>query len=324
MSRTPTVSLVMPAYNAAHTIGTAVSSVLTQTLPDVELIVVDDGSTDHTADIVRAVAPAAVLLRQDNSGVGAARARGIAAAQAPLIAFCDADDMLFDRHLEALVAALQDGGPRCFATANAYWWFPGGIDHRRQRHRGRFPAAGEQRRSILQANFVSTMSLFPRAMIDEIGSVDPDLRRGEDWDLWIRAVFAGWTVVHQPRPLALYRRNGSGLSEDTAAFAVAERQVLQRVSARDDLSAAERKVLDERLAHPRPTDLADSADAALAAGRFREAARLYRTAARLMPDETPLVAKSRAMRAAPWLVGPLLRARDRRRSDRLGPGGSAT
>ena len=100
----PRVSVVMPAYQAERTIGAAISSVLSQTYKDLELVVVDDGSSDATADIVGAHRGPIQLLRQPNSGVANARNRGIAASNGELITFCDADDFLFEQHLAALVS----------------------------------------------------------------------------------------------------------------------------------------------------------------------------------------------------------------------------
>jgi glycosyltransferase involved in cell wall biosynthesis len=314
----PRVSVVMPAYNAAATIGAALSSVIGQTVTDLEVVVVDDGSTDNTADVVRAVAPRARLLRQDNAGVGAARAVGIGAAHGELIAFCDADDLLFDRHLEALLAVWERAGSRGIATANAYWWLPGGIEARRLRHRGRFPRPDEQRTAILRTNFVSTMSMFPRSVVDDVGNVDPALHHAEDWDFWMRAILAGYRVVHQPVPLALYRWSTAGLSAQTEAAHAAEHSILRRVAQRPDLSDDERRVVTERLSHPTPNALTSAADAALLNRSYGDASRLLRTAARLNPAETPLVAKARLMTAAPWLAGPLLRRRQLARNARLG------
>jgi hypothetical protein len=163
------------------------------------------------------------------------------------------------------------------------------------------------------------MSIFPRAMVDEIGSVDVRLRHCEDWELWIRAVFAGYRVVLQPRPSALYRWSTAGLSGQLEHFRAAEREVLRRVAARDDLSPAERSVVTGRLAAPAaPVELASRADAALRDGRFRDAARDYAAAAALAPTESVLVAKARLMRAAPWAAGPALAWRMRKRDRVLG------
>jgi glycosyltransferase involved in cell wall biosynthesis len=315
---TPQLTVVVPAFNAAATIGATLSSLRAQTLPELELVVVDDGSTDATGEVVRAVCPEAVLLRQDQSGAGAARAAGIAAATAPLLAFCDADDLFFDRHLEWLVATLRSGPPRGLATANAYWWLPGGIEPRLTRHRGRFPGPGEQRLAILRSNFVSSMSVFPRSMVDEVGTVDASLRHGEDWEFWIRAIYAGYTVTLQPRPSALYRWSTDGLSGQVTAFRASEQTVLRRVLGRDDLTDSERRVAEHRLASPSPIELAGRGDELVRTRRYRDAARAYAAAAALVPTESTLTAKARLMRLAPGIAGPLLRRRASRRAAVLG------
>lgn len=306
----PTISLVMPAYNAAATIGTAVCSVLSQDR-QVELIVVDDGSTDDTARIAEAHGDRVRLIHQENRGVAAARNTGIAAATGALLALCDADDMLFDTYLSALADARAVAGTT-IATANAYWLLPGGIKPEKTRHRGGFPALEHQRRVILEQNFVSTMSLFPRSLVDEIGGFDESLRRTEDWDFWQRAIFAGHRVAHQPRPLALYRWGATGLSSDTAAFHEAERTQLRRVEQWESLTPTERAFVRRRIDSPMPRTLTMEAEAAIRTGNYREARLKLRAAASLCPSEPMLVRKARLLSLAPIVVGPMLRARQLR------------
>jgi Glycosyl transferase family 2 len=303
----PRVTVVMPAYEAAWSIGAAASSVLWQTYRDLELVVVDDGSTDGTADVAEALPGPVTVLRQENAGVAAARNRGIEEATGELIALLDADDVAFPRHVEALVETYDRHGG--VATANAYWLFPGGIHPRRTRHRGRFPPPGEQRRAILELNFVSTMSVFPRSVVEEIGGFPVEHRRAEDWHFWIRAIFAGHRISHQPEPLALYRWGTESLVSDWQATDEAETAVLRELAGTLDLSAEERSFVDRRLAEAGPRTLARQADDALRGGRYREAARAYRRAAALGSHESTLAWTARLMRAAPWAVGPLLRAR---------------
>jgi glycosyltransferase involved in cell wall biosynthesis len=306
----PTVSIVMPAYNAAATIGAAVSSALWQDHP-VELVVVDDGSTDDTGRIAAAYGDRVRVVHQQNRGVAAARNAGIAAASGELVAFCDADDLLFERHVAALVEARTAAGTT-IATANSYWLLPGGIQQDKTRHRGAFPPPGAQRMSILEQNFVSTMSLFPRALVDEIGGFDESMQRTEDWDFWQRAIFAGHRVAHQPRPLALYRWGATGLSSDPGAFHEAELAQLQRVEKWPALTDAERVFVRRRIESPMPRALTMEADAALRAGHYSQARSKLALAASLAPSEQMLVRKARLMRIAPWAVGPLLRARQLR------------
>jgi glycosyltransferase involved in cell wall biosynthesis len=313
----PRVSVVMPAHSAASTIGAALESVLWQTYADLELIVVDDGSTDETAAIVSAHSGPVVLVRQEQRGVAAARNRGIAAASGELITFCDADDILLPRHLEELLAALDSSG--CgIATANSFWLLPGGIDPSRVRYRGRFPAPERQRRAILEQNFLSTMSVFPRRLVDEIGPFAEDKRRAEDWEFWLRAIYAGYRVALQRKPLSLYRWGTTGLSSARDEMDAEIEAMFRGLEERVDLTEEERAYVRRRLAGPGPRRLGRAGDEALRAKDYREAARSYVEAAALCPTERPLVWKARVMRAAPRLVGPLVRARQLRIESRLG------
>src|SRR3954454_11720136 len=132
----PRISVVMPAYQAERTVGAAVSSVLSQTYGDLELVVVDDGSTDATGANAEAH-PGVRVVRQENAGVAEARNRGIAEARGELVTFCDADDILLPRHVEALLAVQERSGG--IATSNCYWLFDGGIHPSKRRYKGGFP-----------------------------------------------------------------------------------------------------------------------------------------------------------------------------------------
>jgi hypothetical protein len=312
----PRVSVVTPAFDAAAGIGATVSSVLSQTYRDVEHVVVDDGSTDQTAAIAEAYGDPVRVVRQENRGVSAARNAGIAAAAGELIAFCDADDVLLPEHLERLVALWDERGG--IATANSYWLLPGGIHPSRTRYRGAFPKPDHQRRAILEQNFVSPLSLFPRALVDEVGGFAEERRRAEDWDFWIRAIFAGHRVSLQPRPTALYRWGTQSLSSAREAMDADVEAVLRTAAGRNDLTADERAYVERRLGGPSPRELARSGDRALRDGRYAEAARAYGEAAALVPSERMLLWKARLMRPAPRLLGPLVRARQLRLERSLG------
>jgi glycosyltransferase involved in cell wall biosynthesis len=257
------------------------------------------------------------VIAQANGGVAAARNRGIAEARGELIAFCDADDYLFPEHLAALVGTFDRRGDG-IATANSYWLFPGGIKRSKRRYRGRFPRPDEQRRAILEQNFVSTMSIFPRRLVDAIGPFDEQKRRAEDWDFWLRAIFSGSRIQLQPRPLALYRWSATSLSSDWAEMDAAVEAVLDGIQERVELKEEELAYVRRRRAGPGPRTLSRDGDEALREGRFHEAARMYSEAAFLCPSEGPLVWKARILGLAPGLVGPLLRARQLRRENRLG------
>ena len=134
----PAVSIVTPAYDVARFIGTAVDSVIGQSFPDWEMLVVDDGSRDGTAEQVTARQdPRLRLLRQENQGVSAARSRAMAEARGEAVLFLDADDWLAPDALERLVTALAGHA----AGGGRPWRLCG---HGRERRAGR-PAAAAAR-----------------------------------------------------------------------------------------------------------------------------------------------------------------------------------
>lgn len=311
----PRVSVVMPAYCSSPWVGAAVSSVMSQSYPDFELVVVDDGSTDGTLDIACSFSGPIHVVTQDHAGVAAARNSGVAMATGELIAFCDSDDFLFDDYLQALVSVYDRHGG--IVAGNVWYLFPGGVSRLQKRHRGRYPHPSEQRRAILEQNFLPIMCVFSRTMWEELGGFSPDLMWAEDWDFWMRAIFAGHRVTHQPRPLALVRWRPLSLSAATQEMDAGVREVLRRATLLD-LSPGERDYVEARLAGPGPQELARQARADLRQGRYREASRLLRSSARLQASNRTLVWKSRALALAPELVGPLLRMRSRRQDNRFG------
>jgi len=304
------VSVVIPAFDAERTVGAAISSALWQTYRDLEVVVVDDGSGDSTGMLAAGFPEPVRVVRRENGGVAAARNQGIAEARGELIAFCDADDVLLPLHLEALVEVYDRAGG--IATSNCYWLFDAGIHPSRVRYKSGFPRPERQRLAILEQNFVSTMSLFPKTLWEELGGFDEELALAEDWDFWLRAILAGRRVALQPRPLALYSWRGDSLAADPARMDEHVRTLLGKALARNDPVPEERQYLKRRLAGPGPAELGRQGDAALRAGRYREAAASYRAAADLCPTEPALRRKALVLRPAPWLTGPLVRARQLR------------
>lgn len=314
----PLVSIVMAAHNSARTIGAAISSVLTQTHDHLELLVVDDGSQDETALLAQAFEDRRVtVIRQPQAGAAVARNNALKQVHGELVTFLDSDDMLFDTHLTALIGC-WDGRAGRLVTANSYWLLPGGIDASHTRHKGRFPARGSQRLSLLEQNFLSPMTLFPRTLLDVVHGFDTSLVRSEDWDFWMRAVFANYEVVHQPRPLSLFRWNGGTMSTDTDLVDDSERIVLRKAIDHLVLTAAERAYVERRLTTESPRRLGSQGDAALRRGDYRVASQKYTAAASLLPSEQMLVWKARVLRPAPAVTGRLLRARQLRREAVLG------
>ncbi|MFT4225572.1 glycosyltransferase family 2 protein [Micropruina sp.] len=276
----PRVSVIMPAYNAGARIGLAIGSVLSQTYPDVELVVVDDGSTDDTYQIASGFGDRITLLKQANAGPNAARNAGIRAATGEVFALCDSDDLLLPNYLTEACAVLERAAERVWVTCAALALTDGGLRDYGVSPFGEIPVR-QQREAILQMNFVSIFSVFPRRMVDEIGEFAEDLHRCEDWEYWARALLSGWRVAFQSEAAAMYRQQGYSQSADATAMMDAEDELFVGLSKRFSgiLTEREQGLLMARAGHGSPPRQRQRAKQAWTAGDFQEAASLLRIAA---------------------------------------------
>jgi len=187
--RSPLVSVVLPTFNRASTLVPAVRSVLSQTFRDLEIVIVDDGSEDDTAEVVRRLEDPRIryLAHGNNRGASAARNSGIARCRGSFVAFQDSDDEWLPDKLESQLARLDSSTPRKAGAYCAYARvFP---DGREQRFPGRTPPSGpgELHRALLRRNFIGTPTLLlERGCIERAGGFDGRLPRFQDWELLIR------------------------------------------------------------------------------------------------------------------------------------------
>lgn len=208
------VAVIIPAYNAAATIAATVASALGQTHGDLEVIVVDDGSTDATAAIVSTLArsdPRLRLLRGANGGQAIARNRGIAASTAALVTFLDADDGWTPTKVAEQVRALDDHPD----AAIAYGWTDYVDGAGAVLHRGSYVSlSGQVLAALVQVNFIesgsnvmvrrSALEALAPATAAGMGPFEPSLVPSEDWDLWLRLA-ERFEFVAIARPQVLYR-----------------------------------------------------------------------------------------------------------------------
>jgi glycosyltransferase involved in cell wall biosynthesis len=233
----PLVSVIIPAYNAAAWIARTLVAIEQQTYPNFEVLVVDDGSSDLTTQIVQGWMPAfaaldraLILLQQPNSGVAAARNTGIAAAAGMLIAPLDADDLWAPRYLEKLVQRLLESPP---SVGVVYAW---SVDIDEQDAPiGGFQAArieGWVYPTLLCHNFLGNASatLVRRTVLDRVGGYAAGLRQQqaqgcEDWDLYLRlARVCEFRAV--PEFLVQYRQQTQSMSRQFDAMTHSQRLVL--------------------------------------------------------------------------------------------------
>jgi glycosyltransferase involved in cell wall biosynthesis len=214
----PLITVVIPAFNAAHTIGRALASVRRQSYRNVEIVVVDDCSADDTVARVRAAADENVRLVQLPRNVGAAAARnaGIAEAGGELVAFLDADDEWRPQKLERQVALIARRPKMSFVSCQCGFIGVDGEVHAIFRQEFA-PATGfEAWRVLLAYTFVATPTVLTRrALLVKLGGFDPALIIGEDQDMWIRLALEG-EVGFIREPLVVIHQQLAGLSSRTA------------------------------------------------------------------------------------------------------------
>ncbi len=227
------LSVIIPAWNAGPLLAEAVASITARERDDVEILVVDDGSTDGSADSVAAM-PGVRLLRQSNSGPGAARNRGLAAASGEHIGFLDADDIWLHGRAEVLLAP---GTAEAEALRRADFIYSDYVIRDLARATVRRhtcpPLAEPAAHSIALHNPICTSTVVARrAAIEAAGGFRTDVRFGEDWDLWLRLAEQG-TVVQIRNMWAEHReRPGSLVGGDLAAIHRAGEAVLDAAFAR--------------------------------------------------------------------------------------------
>ncbi len=274
----PVVSIVTGAYNASQWIGETLQSVEAQTFRQFEHIVVDDGSTDGTAEIVRGYGGVR-LVQKENGGAPSARNAGIAAARGAFVAFLDHDDLWTPDKLERQVALHRAQPDLTWSYTDAVFFDSGtGEDLHRVRDFST-PHSGRVFRPLLLNNFIPFSSSFVRRdLFATYGGLDerPERRHIDDWDLWLRLA-ADEPLGYVPEPLLRYRWHGE--------------QATQRMNL-DDALRHRLDMLGDAVARAGVPHLRGAAQAAahVAVGRLhlqrgdaRRARKVFRAAVRLDP-----------------------------------------
>ncbi len=203
------VSVIVPCYNGVRTLEETVQSVLHQTYGEWELLIVDDGSTDESAELIRQLAHEDQRIRpvflQRNGGVAAARNAGLDRARGRLVAFLDADDIWEPDKLEQQVSHMGITGAAFAFTAY-------GLMDREGNRSGRMVRAREQIRytELLKGNQIGCSTV----MLDlaRLGPVRMPEGHHEDYLLWLQILKDGWIAHGLSRPLTVYRKDARSLS----------------------------------------------------------------------------------------------------------------
>jgi glycosyltransferase involved in cell wall biosynthesis len=211
------VSAVIPVHNGADHVSEAIRSILGQTRPPIECLVVDDGSTDATAEVVREFGDAVVYVGHEREGVSAARNRGARLARGDLIGFLDHDDVWLPTKLERQVEALEDSG-RVLALCAVRVVDERGRILRTQHLRAREDLlTGMLMFDGTETVSCSSTGLLRRDEFLKIGGFDPALSVSADWDLLFRVLLGG-PIAYVDEPLVRYRLHDTNMSHDIAAM----------------------------------------------------------------------------------------------------------
>jgi glycosyltransferase involved in cell wall biosynthesis len=222
--RAPLVSVIIPCYNGEAFLEEAIESALAQTYQPVEVIVVDDGSTDRSPAIAHRFPVR--YLRQYNRGLTETRNRGIRESKGDYIVFLDADDRLRPEAIETGICVMAER-PECAMVVGDHVFVSEDGGHLRDSRKDCLTASHYE--ALLRSNFIEMISsvLFRRVVLEEIGGFDTGLRVAEDYELYMR-IARNYLVVCHRSVVAEYRLHGANASRNSALMLTMTLQVLRR------------------------------------------------------------------------------------------------
>ncbi|HEY5668172.1 MAG TPA: glycosyltransferase family 2 protein [Candidatus Saccharimonadales bacterium] len=219
MSSSSLVSVVIPAYNYGKYITETIDSVLAQQYTNIEIVVIDDGSSDNTAAVVASYGDKVRYIYQENRGLSAARNAGMQQAQGDYIVFCDADDKLHPDFIARTMKALNTHSDAAFAyTQQQYFEASNDVT--------KFPPYNLER--LKQGNFIPACVLFRSSIIRNY-AYDTHFMSWEDWDMYLTLAEHGLHGVLVDEPLVLYRKHAHDKSMLDRFAEHKKRDMLRRI-----------------------------------------------------------------------------------------------
>lgn len=296
----PLVSVVVPVYNSRVSVGETISSLLRQTWPNLEIIVVNDGSPDNAMDVVDVYTKMEIpgrkiiAVSKENGGVASARNLGLELYTGDWVLFLDSDDAYLPGAITRMMAEREKlGEGNWLVVPQSVEVTGGGLDTTRPMYREPMPAPHKQREVILQYNFGAFTSLFPRRFFEEVGVFDETMAFVEDWEFWIRAIYSGWRFHRTSEVLCMVWWTAGSMMSNRAAMDAGEDEALRRnlERFRDRMTPAEIDFVERRLEVGSPQGLLKAMAANLREGNLDEAKKQLDAAASVMPAQKRVVIK---------------------------------
>jgi glycosyltransferase involved in cell wall biosynthesis len=283
----PLVSVVIPCYGQAHYLGEAIESVLAQTYPHLEIVVVDDGSPDNTSEVAGAY-PGVRVVRQENGGLAAARNTGLRSSSGAYLVFLDSDDRLLPEALEIGLQAFARHPEAALVWGGRALIGPGG-----ERLAGASAPAlrGSPYRALLRecVIWVPAAVMYRRALFEELGGFDPTVSASADYDLYLRAT-RDFPAHQHGELVAEYRRHGANMTLRPEVILRSELEVLRRQRRHVRRDPDGRRALREGLRRARAKHapgVSEQLAERLLEGRWADARQLAALLARHHPSGLP-------------------------------------
>ncbi len=308
----PLVSVIIPAYQAAGRIRETLDSVFAQTYPNVEVVLVNDGSPDTEAleEAIRSYGERLIYIRQENRGPSGARNTAIRAARGKYIACLDSDDIYLPEHLARLVPLLEER-PLDLVYSDSYVTRDGVHVGRSFERQPQSPPVTFEKLITEECAITTSAVVASRQAMIDAGLFDERYRCSEDFDLWVRMSFRGAKMDLLRQVGIEHRLLPDGLASDGYLLKQAQIEVNNKVLATLPVSAKQKSTIQEQIVRTEGLSQMDLVKLYLREGRYTEARVAARKAVALLKDR-----RSRrvalAVGIAPWAVRRFLRMQEAR------------
>ncbi|MDP6532797.1 MAG: glycosyltransferase family A protein [Candidatus Marinimicrobia bacterium] len=233
------ISVIISTYNRIDVLPRALDSVFSQSDPLTDVIVVDDGSDDGTADMVSAKYPEVKLIKQQNTGVSAARNRGIAESKGGWIAFLDSDDEWKPQKLERQIICIAENPDAVLVHTNEIWIRNGKRVNPMNKHQ---KYGGRIFRKCLPLCVISPSSVMvKKSLFDEVGNFDENMEVCEDYDLWLRICASNQVHYIDEKLIVKYGGHSDQLSAKHWGMDRFRIEALKKIIAQQNLSKEDKR-----------------------------------------------------------------------------------